>query len=104
MHDPCKISDLLGLGIECILPPLVCHYEGLFPGMAKDLVNSLARFNASCSLLFHNSATLLSRGSSGLGALIKAWIDSKTVLICNAGLHLSFKISKQIRPSLSTLG
>ena len=78
--------------------------EGLLPGIAKDLVNSLARFNASCSSFFHTSATLLSSGSSGLGALNRAWIDNKTVLICKAGLHLSFKISKQIRPSLSTFG
>ncbi len=29
---------------------------------------------------------------------------NKTVRICNAGDHLSFKISRQIRPSLSILG
>ena len=53
---------------------------------------------------FHSSATSLARGSSGLGADNKAWMESKTVLICSAGLHLSFRMSKQIRPSLSILG
>ena len=41
------------------------------------------------SFAFHWSATSLARGSSGLGALSNAWIDSRTVLICRAGLHLS---------------
>ena len=41
------------------------------------------------SFAFHWSATSLARGSSGLGALRSAWIDSRTVLICRAGLHLS---------------
>ena len=29
---------------------------------------------------------------------------SRTVLICSAGLHLSFSMSRQIRPSLSIFG
>ena len=33
----------------------------------------------------------MANGSSGLGALNKACIDNKTVLICKAGLHLSEK-------------
>lgn len=44
---------------------------------------------ASASLDFHFSATSFARGSSGLGALSKAWIDSRTVRICRAGDHLS---------------
>lgn len=72
--------------------------------IAKFLVHSLAVSNACCSFVFQTSATLLSNGSSGFGADINAWILNNTVLICNAGLHLSFKISRQIRPSLSTFG
>ena len=46
---------------------------------------------ALVSLFFQASATSLAKGSSGLGALNKACMDNKTVLICNAGLHLSEK-------------
>merc|ERR1719317_232910 len=76
------------------------------PGVpiANFLVHSRAFFKASASFSFHSSATSLARGSSGLGAERRACMDSKTVLICSAGLHLSFKISKQILPSLSILG
>ena len=34
----------------------------------------------------------------------KAWMLNRTVLICSAGDHLSFRISRQIRPIRSTLG
>ena len=36
---------------------------------------------ASVSFVFHCSATSFAKGSSGFGALSKAWIDSNTVLI-----------------------
>lgn len=48
--------------------------------------------SACSSFVFQSSATSLASGSSGFGALIKAWIDKRTVRICNAGLHLSIKI------------
>ena len=41
------------------------------------------------SFSFHVSATSLAKGSSGFGALRRAWIDSRTVRIWRAGLHLS---------------
>ena len=41
------------------------------------------------SCVFQCSATSLARGSSGFGALSKAWIERRTVRICKAGLHLS---------------
>ena len=41
------------------------------------------------SFFFHCSATSFARGSSGLGADSKACMESSTVLICSAGLHLS---------------
>ena len=53
---------------------------------------------AAPSFVFHCSATLLSRGSSGLGADNNAWILNKTTRICNAGDHLSYQIkTNQIR-------
>lgn len=44
---------------------------------------------AVVSFFFHCSATSFARGSSGLGALNNAWIESNTVRICRAGDHLS---------------
>lgn len=72
--------------------------------IAYFLVHSLAFRMASLSLIFQSSATSFANGSSGLGALSRAWIDSRTVRICRAGLHLSFKISKHILPNLSIFG
>ena len=57
--------------------------------MAYFLVQSLAFLIASCSLIFHSSATSFAKGSSGFGAERRAWIDRSTVRICKAGLHLS---------------
>lgn len=45
--------------------------------------------NALGSSVFHNCATSFAKGSSGLGALSKAWIESSTVRIWRAGDHLS---------------
>ena len=63
----------------CILSvfPCVVNVNGAPVSMALD------------SFTFHCSATSLARGSSGLGALNRAWIESSTVLIWRAGLHLS---------------
>lgn len=44
---------------------------------------------APASLVFQFSATSFAKGSSGLGALSNAWIESSTVRICSAGDHLS---------------
>lgn len=52
---------------------------------------------ALLSLFFHCSATSFARGSSGLGALNNAWIDSNTVRICRAGDHLSERGKKKKR-------
>lgn len=49
---------------------------------------------ALLSFFFHCSATSFARGSSGLGALNNAWIDSNTVRICRAGDHLSGRREK----------
>lgn len=46
---------------------------------------------AWASFDFHCSATSFASGSSGLGALNNAWIDSSTVRICKAGDHLSVR-------------
>lgn len=52
---------------------------------------------AVLSFFFHCSATSFARGSSGLGALNNAWIDSNTVRICRAGDHLSGRRKVQRR-------
>lgn len=52
---------------------------------------------AVLSFFFHCSATSFARGSSGLGALNNAWIDSNTVRICRAGDHLSGRREVQKR-------
>lgn len=49
--------------------------------MAYFLVQSLAFLSASASFVFHNSATSLASGSSGLGAERRAWMERRTVLI-----------------------
>lgn len=63
----------------------------------RSRMNSMQEFDRWCSpvsmavlsFFFHCSATSFARGSSGLGALNNAWIDSNTVRICRAGDHLS---------------
>ena len=57
---------------------------------------------AWASLVFHCSATSFANGSSGLGALNKAWIDSRTVRICSAGDHLSTKATGPEWPYMKT--
>lgn len=79
---------------------------------------------AACSSSFQLLATSAARGSSGFGAPSRAWIESRMVRICSAGDQLSvggrsvsrgalsvdqvgdalFRTSRQMRPSLSTLG
>ena len=60
---------------------------------------------ACCSFCFHNWATSLANGSSGFGAERSAWIDKRTVRICKAGDHLSFRIScRGIKSELNKKG
>ena len=56
------------------------------------------------SSLIQSSATSLANGSFGLGLANRAWTESSTVRICNAGDQLVFKTSRHIRPSLSIFG
>lgn len=84
------------------------YFSALYPGKMLLLVaalrltkrsqmNLIREFDRWCSpvsmavlsFFFHCSATSFARGSSGLGALNNAWIDSNTVRICRAGDHLS---------------
>lgn len=111
MHDsdiPYKIKTLNNMSAVCtiILAIVSCsstpkHWAN-FPTfraaffcyrMKLSAINQLCKnsplFMAANSLTFHCSATSFARGSSGFGALNKAWIERRTVLICNAGLHLS---------------
>ena len=64
---------------------------------AERIYSSSPVSMAVLSFFFHCSATSFARGSSGLGALNNAWIDSNTVRICRAGDHLSgrWKVQKR---------
>jgi len=77
------------------------HYHA---PLAYSLVHSFAVSTASASFVFQCLAMFSESGSSGLGALNNAWMLSKTVRIWRAGLHLSFRMSRHIRPSLSIFG
>ena len=50
---------------------------------------------AAVSFFFHASATSLASGSSGFGALRRAWMERRTVRIWRAGLHLSVTIKRK---------
>lgn len=73
-------------------------------GAANLRVQSWASATAASSSSRHCLAMPSSSGSSGFGALSRACTEIKTVRICRAGDHLSFKMSRQMRPSLSMLG
>lgn len=77
------------------------HFLSSQAFMAYRLVHSRAVLMASASLTFHCSATSLARGSSGLGALRRAWMESSTVRIWRAGLHLSGGYQKQRNHTMS---
>lgn len=103
--------------------PLLCG-SFLYFGTACFCVHSLAVAIAACSFSFQLLATSGASGSSGFGAPRRAWIESRIVRICRAGdqlsvvtqcklssmaniyssLDLLFRTSRQMRPSLSTLG
>lgn len=72
--------------------------------LAYCKVHSLAFLMAPAWSAFQASAISWSNGSSKFGKDIKAWIERRTDLICKAGDHLFFKISRQILPSLSMFG
>lgn len=72
--------------------------------MANFCVHSLAVASAAASSSFHALAIFSARGSSGLGADSNAWMERSTVRICSAGDHLSFRMSRQMRPRVSMLG
>ena len=78
----------------------VCdHYE-----LANFRVHSAATLRALSSSSTQARATCSLRGSSGLGAERRAWMERRMVRIWRAGDHLSFNTSRQIRPTLSMLG
>lgn len=62
-------------------------------GTAYLAVHSLAVAMAACSSSFQLLATSAARGSSGLGAPRRAWMESRMVRICRAGDQLSATIS-----------
>lgn len=105
-----RLNDMLmqptGRDTAAVCPPSGIPEEVTEPytGAANCFVQSFALACAFGTLVFHTSAMSLAKGSSGLGIDISAWMDKSTCRICRAGLHLSFRMSKQMRPSLSMLG
>jgi hypothetical protein len=63
----------------------------VYDGTAYFLVHSLAVAMAACSSSFQLLATSAARGSSGLGAPRRAWIERRMVRIWRAGDQLSGK-------------
>ena len=108
-----ELTETLLTRAACCAPPRV---RGKGFGAEKNKVecpnHSIAYVRVYCRAwssapalsFFHCAAALLFRGSSGSGALSKAWILNSTVRICSAGLHLSLRISRQIRPMRSMFG
>lgn len=78
-----------GTGGRDLKPQPVSYQLNVFPKVRKIVSDTSPVSMAWASLVFHCSATSFASGSSGLGALNKAWIDSRTVRICKAGDHLS---------------
>ena len=64
------------------------------------MVQSRAVASKACLLVLYWFAISGTRGSSGLGSVRSEDIDSKTREIVRAGLHWSFKMSRQIAPFL----
>lgn len=109
--------------LHCIIPKTTTM-AGHADFFANFIVHSRAVASAPSSFVFQCSATSLASGSSGFGlsnTLLygqekqtriairvylwrRHWIERHTDLICSAGLHLSLRMSKQIRPSRSILG
>jgi len=77
------------------------HFRSL---LAYVFVHSLAMAMAAFSSVSQCFAIFSESGSDGFGDESRAWMEISTVRICSAGDHLSFKMSKQMRPSESMLG
>jgi hypothetical protein len=74
-------------GLAVASSPVFSSY--LLSGRAYSLVHSLAVAMAACSFSFQLLATSAARGSSGLGAPRRAWMERRIVRICSAGDQLS---------------
>ena len=72
--------------------------------MAYFFVNSAALASNFALSLMYSLAMSGTRGSSGLGSVRRDDMERRTLDIVNAGLHWSFKISRQIPPDVLTLG
>ena len=67
-------------------------------------VHSPAVFSYCFLLVLYKRAISGTNGSSGLGSVNNEQIDNNTLEMVNAGLHWSFKMSKQIPPFALMLG
>ena len=80
--------------------PLFC----LFYYIAYFLVHSLASSSYRAGSVLKICAISGTSGSSGFGSVRSEQIDKSTLEIVNAGLHCSFRMSRQIEPCEFTLG
>ena len=80
--------------------PLFC----LFYYIAYFLVHSFASSSYRAGSVLKICAISGTSGSSGLGSVRSEQIDKSTLEIVNAGLHCSFRMSRQIEPCEFTLG
>uniref|UniRef100_A0A0A9D8W3 Csu456(Uce) n=1 Tax=Arundo donax TaxID=35708 RepID=A0A0A9D8W3_ARUDO len=72
--------------------------------MAYLWVQVLAVFSYLCRSVLYMWAISGTRGSSGFGSVSSEQIDSNTLEIVSAGLHWSFKMSRQMLPLLLIFG
>lgn len=89
-----------------VIISLIFPSSFFFFSVIPDSVNYMAYFEVhsravlSCLALsvLRSWAISGTNGSSGLGSVKRLQMESKTLLIVKAGLHWSFRISKQIPP------
>ena len=87
-RDQCLITGLSET--QRSMPNYQSQWNTDYQSQWNTQINAYLPVSIACaSLTFHCSATSLASGSSGFGALSRAWMDSRTVRICNAGLHFS---------------
>lgn len=80
------------------IPPIITQSVSLLLYIAYLPVHSRANFVYFSRSVLYTRAISGTRGSSGFGSVRREQIESKTLLIVNAGDHCDLKISKHILP------
>merc|ERR1712023_379848 len=88
----------------CMLADAFCDLGKYFYAVAYLDVHSCAVLLYPSLFCLNTWAISGTRGSSGLGSVNSEQIDSNTLEMVSAGLHWSFKISRQMLPLLLMLG